>query len=161
VDVTKACHHGSHHFSETFLQALNPIATVISSGDGEGYSHPRPDALGAFGKFGRGVRPLIFSTELARSTKEFTNVFDYFDKLKKFEEAIDLADTTAKKRKIEKQMQESKDRNVAVYGMITLRTDGEKVVLAQKIEAPTKLSVKWDIHELHFNEDLGELEYVR
>ena len=78
VDVMKACHHGSHHFSETFLRTLNAVATVISSGDNESYSHPRPDALGSFGKYSRGIRPLIFSTELARSTKEFTHVFDYF-----------------------------------------------------------------------------------
>ena len=161
VDVTKACHHGSHHFSETFLQSLNPIATVISSGDGESYSHPRPDALGAFGKFSRGVRPLIFSTELARSTKEFTDVFAYFERLKEFEQRIEDAPTNSEKNAIRKEMEQAKDRNVVVYGMITLRTDGEKVILAQKIEAPTKLSEKWDIHELAFNEDLGQLEYVR
>ena len=38
VDVTKACHHGSHHFSETFLKTLNAVVTVIiSSGDNESY----------------------------------------------------------------------------------------------------------------------------
>lgn len=161
VDVTKACHHGSHHFSETFLRALNPIATVISSGDGEGYSHPRPDALGAFGKFGRGVRPLVFSTELARSTKEFTDVFAYFERLRAFEKRIEEASSNSEKGKIKKEMQEAKDRNVVVYGMITLRTDGEKVILAQKIEAPTKKNKKWDIHELAFNENLDQFEYVR
>jgi len=159
VDVTKACHHGSHHFSETFLQSLNPIATVISSGDGEAYSHPRPDALGAFGKFGRGVRPLIFSTELARSTNEFCDVFSYFERLKEFERRIESADSESQKRKIQKEMQEAKDRNVVVYGMITLRTDGEKVILAQKIEAPRKKSEKWDIHELIYNDNLEHLEY--
>jgi hypothetical protein len=161
VDVTKACHHGSHHFSETFLRSLNPIATIISSGDNEAYSHPRPDALGAIGKFGRGVRPLIFSTELARSTKEFTDVFAYFERLKAFEKRIEEASSKSQKRKIKREMQDARDRNVVVYGLITLRTDGNKVILAQKIEAPTKLSKKWDVHELAFNEDLGQLEYVR
>ena len=55
-------------------------------------------------------------------------------------------------------MQTRKDRNVAVYGMITLRTDGERVILAQKIEAPRKASEKWDIHELRYNEDTGQLD---
>ena len=161
VDVTKACHHGSHHFSETFLKTLNAVVTVVSSGDNESYSHPRPDALGAFGKFSRGIRPLIFSTELARSTKEFTNVFDYFTLLKDYEERIEKAETKKQKKKIKQEMQERKDRNVVVYGMITLRTDGEKVILAQKIEAPRKLSEKWDIHELKYNDDTNQLEYVR
>ncbi len=161
VDVTKACHHGSHHFSETFLRALNPIATVISSGDGEGYSHPRPDALGSFGRYGRGIRPLIFSTELARSTREFCDVFAYFELLKDYERRIEEAPTKKEKKALEKEMQERKDRNVAVYGMITLRTNGERTILAQKLEAPRKLSEKWDIHELRFNSNLDEFEYVR
>ena len=161
VDVTKACHHGSHHFSETFLKALNAVVTVISSGDNESYSHPRPDALGAFGKYSRGIRPLIFSTELARNTREFTPVFDYINILRSYEKRIAEASSQSEKNRLEREMQERKDRNVVVYGMITLRTDGETVILAQKIEAPRKLSQKWDIHELRYNSNTNELEYVR
>ena len=67
VDVAKACHHGSSDFSVDFMAKLNPYATVISSGDNEGFSHPRADAIGCAGKYARGVRPLVYSTELARS----------------------------------------------------------------------------------------------
>jgi beta-lactamase superfamily II metal-dependent hydrolase len=67
VDVAKACHHGSSDFSELFMQKVNPYATVISSGDNEGFSHPRADAIGCAGKYARGARPLVYSTELARS----------------------------------------------------------------------------------------------
>lgn len=67
VDVAKACHHGSSDFSEEFMGKVNPYATVISSGDNEGFSHPRADALGCAGKYARGARPLVYSTELARS----------------------------------------------------------------------------------------------
>ena len=52
-------------------------------------------------------------------------------------------------------MQEARDKNVVVYGMITLRTDGEKVVLAQKLETGDG----WDIHELHYNDDRKEFVY--
>lgn len=159
ADITKACHHGSHHFSETFLQVLNSIVTVVSSGDKESYAHPRPDALGAFGKYGRGVRPLIFSTELARSTEEFSHIYDYYTQLKNFEARIEAAATNKEKKEIEKEMHEKKDRNVAVYGMITLRTDGEKVVLAQKLEVSGGEGKKWDIHELIFNKKNGEFEF--
>jgi hypothetical protein len=69
-DVTKACHHGSADFTSLYLRSVNPIATVISSGDDEPHAHPRADSLGTIGKFARGDRPLIFSTELARSGKE-------------------------------------------------------------------------------------------
>jgi hypothetical protein len=69
------------------------------------------------------------------------------------------ATSNKEKKKLEKEIQERKDRNVAVYGMITLRTDGEKVVLAQKLEIPGGKDNKWDIHELYFNKDRGEFEY--
>jgi hypothetical protein len=47
---------------------VKPKLTVISSGDNENYGHPQPDLLWSLGKYSRGGRPLIFSTELARST---------------------------------------------------------------------------------------------
>lgn len=159
VDVAKACHHGSHHFSETFLKALNAIAVVISSGDSEAYSHPRPDALGAFGKYGRGHRPLLFSTEIARSTREFTPVFKYFARLQKYQSELAAATSHREKSRIQREIEQEKDRNVVVYGMITLRTDGEKVIIAQKIEEPSGKDRKWDLHELEFNTARDQFEY--
>ena len=66
-DVVKSCHHGSSDFKVSFLQLMNPYATVISSGDNESYAHPRADAIGASGKYSRGKLPKVFSTELSRS----------------------------------------------------------------------------------------------
>ena len=114
---------------------LNPIVTVISSGDEESFSHPRPDTLGAIGKHSRGDRPLIFSTELARSTPEFI-------------ELSKLKDSPAKRERV-----------VTVYGMINVRTDGEYVVIAQKLEKPAGKS-NWDIHRLKWNEKKKEFEYL-
>lgn len=68
VDVAKSCHHGSSDFTEEFMKLTNPYATVISSGDNEGHAHPRADAIGCAGKYSRSSRPLVYSTELARST---------------------------------------------------------------------------------------------
>ncbi|WP_421791320.1 MBL fold metallo-hydrolase [Hyphobacterium sp.] len=158
VDVAKACHHGSHHFSETFLKALNAIATVISSGDEESYGHPRPDALGAFGKCGRGHRPLIFSTEIARSTREFTPIKAYFDKLRDYEAKIAAAEDAAEKKRLTEWMEGAKDSNVARYGMVTLRTDGTTTIIATKLEVPNG-DTKWDIHQLEINADTGQVEY--
>lgn len=66
-DVAKSCHHGSSDFTEAFLKKINAYATIISSGDNEGYSHPRADAIGCAGKYSRSKRPLVYATELARS----------------------------------------------------------------------------------------------
>ena len=133
VDIAKSCHHGSADFTSEFLRVLNPIVTVISSGDEEPHVHPRPDTLGTIGKHSRGERSLIFSTELARSSKEFV--------------------------KLQKSRSTKKgERTVTVYGMINVRTDGEKVIIAQKLEQPAS-GRNWDIHKLEWNEKTGEFEY--
>ena len=96
-DIAKACHHGASDVLDSFLKAINPIATVISSGDQESHSHPRPDALGAFGKASRGHRPLIFSTELARSSNEFSYPIKSYEKLKALDLKKQAAPTQAEK----------------------------------------------------------------
>ncbi len=163
-DVAKACHHGSGDFTELYLQAVNPLATIVSSGDDESYSHPRPDTLGAIGKYGRGPRPLIFSTELARSAKE--NIKYPYLLRKQIDDLtleFDKAETEKDKKAIQKRLDEvtkTLERSIAVYGMINLRTDGEKVILAQKLEEPKSNAEKWDIHQLEPGPD-GCLRYIQ
>jgi beta-lactamase superfamily II metal-dependent hydrolase len=144
VDIAKSCHHGAADFTSEFMSALNPLATVVSSGDNEPHCHPRPDTLGTIGKHSRGIRSLIFSTELARSTKEF------LDRIKKTAATNGTAET--KKKPL------TKERLVTVYGMINLRTDGEKVIIAQKLERPAS-GRNWDIHPLEWNKTRKEFEY--
>lgn len=109
VDVAKSCHHGASEFTTDFMARINPLASVISSGDNETYSHPRADAIGCAGKYTRSIRPLVFSTELARSSNVET------DEVK--------------------------------YGMINLRCDGEKIIMAQMKEATSPGKV-WDLYEI-------------
>lgn len=136
AEIAKSCHHGSHDITNELLRSINPIATIISSGDEESHCHPRPETLGAIGKYGRGDRPLIFSTELARSSPEFIE-------LKARENPTDKV----------------KQRVVATYGMITVRTDGEKAIISQKLEKDRsefgKL-VKWHIDKIIWNDERGE-----
>jgi competence protein ComEC len=77
VDIAKACHHGASEFTPEFMDAVNPYATVFSSGDNESYSHPRADAIGCAGKYSKSKRPLVFSTELARSRSESSDKIKY------------------------------------------------------------------------------------
>ena len=162
-DIAKACHHGSGDFSELYLQTVDAAVTVLSSGDNEPYSHPRPDALGALGKYGRGLRPLIFSTELARSAKEnIKHPYLLRTRIKALVEALARAETEGKRSAIQKKLDteiNKLERSIAVYGMINLRTDGQKVVLAQKLEQPRSKAAKWDIHRLEPGPD-GRLRHV-
>jgi beta-lactamase superfamily II metal-dependent hydrolase len=152
-DIAKSCHHGSADFTDLFLRAVNPIATVISSGDDEPHAHPRSDTLGAIGKFGRGERPAIFSTELSRSAKEA--IKKPSEERQKFKDAVaklEAAKTDAAKakarEKINKLVNETIKRSVDVFGAINVRTDGSKVVIAYKIERDTRKDKQWDIYEL-------------
>ncbi len=160
-DIAKACHHGASDVLDSFLKAINPVATVISSGDQESYSHPRPDALGAFGKASRGHRPLIFSTELARSSYEFSYPIKSYEKLKALDQQKEAATTQVQKNAIQQKMDEFRDSNVAKYGMITIRTDGERVIIAQKLEEQRSAGQKWDIYDLHWNDKLEEYQYSK
>ncbi len=133
VDIAKSCHHGSADFTSEFLRALNPLATVISSGDDEPHTHPRPDTLGTVGKHSRGERSLIFSTEPARSGKEF----------------VEVAKLNPNKKK---------ERVVTVYGIINVRTDGDKVIIAQKLERKAA-GRNWDIHKLEWDREVKQFVY--
>ena len=84
-DVAKACHHGSHDISYRFLEHVAAGATVVSSGDNEGFAHPRPEVVAASAVTGhheidrqkdRLVTPLIYMTEIERSTSvgEITHI---------------------------------------------------------------------------------------
>jgi hypothetical protein len=62
--VFKAPHHGSHEYSTEFFAAVNPMISVVSSGETPDHGHPRANFLSAIGKAGRG-ESLLFSTAMA------------------------------------------------------------------------------------------------
>jgi beta-lactamase superfamily II metal-dependent hydrolase len=163
VDVVKACHHGSADFTDQFMAATGAVATIVSSGDEEGHAHPRSDTLGAIGYFGRGTRPLVFSTELARSTREFTRREDtpWFKAAKLEGKAGEEEDLTEKERLLKEARalwEQERITNVTVYGAINLRTDGNRVVLAYMLERPSD-SRRWDVYTLE-PDDEDRLTYI-
>jgi beta-lactamase superfamily II metal-dependent hydrolase len=75
-DVVKACHHGSADISYRFLEQVKAGATVVSSGDAEGFAHPRPEIVAASAVTGHVsvdrskdalITPLVYMTEIERS----------------------------------------------------------------------------------------------
>ena len=80
---------------------------------------------------------MIYSTELARSGKEFLE--------------LDKLDLSAQKKK---------ERVVTVYGMINVRTDGERVIFAQKLEQKATNGYTWDIHKLEWKDEEGDFVLV-
>jgi hypothetical protein len=148
-DVAKACHHGSDDVSYEFLSATRPAVTVISSGDNEGHDHPRPGIVAASATTGyleiaqdRIVTPLIYSTELARSSNlgkprkltikgegEPTHIEG--DQLA----SVDIAASVMKAgdlrpTRVTKRLDRTHIVAGLIYGLVNVRTDGTKIVCA-------------------------------
>lgn len=157
-DVAKACHHGSSDVSLAFLQAMEPSATIISSGDAEGHDHPKPAIVAASGATGHLtvrddeiITPLVYSTELARSytpgkliaIKSANGTALEGDALEdtrlhcKVVKAGDLNPTT-------KKLKAAGSYLIAglVYGLVNVRTDGEWIMTATMDEKSMKWSTK-------------------
>jgi beta-lactamase superfamily II metal-dependent hydrolase len=153
-EVMKSCHHGSEKVTDAFLEAVNPAAFVISSGDEEGHVHPRPDLLGRLGLFGRGGAPVILSTELQRSTREREDE-KLIDKINKNIDKLAAAPSAALGETLKEQIAELGKTNVSVYGAIYVKTDGRRLMTAFKIETGSDTK-KWFYFEYKILES-GEL----
>ena len=162
ADVAKACHHGSDDVSLEFLSRVNPSATVISSGDGEGHDHPRPGIVGASGVTGyltikddQVLTPLVYSTETARSVSmgEPTKIEvkqgggtdfeltgnDFANSVMHFDETKPGAFAAEKKHKEMKRLSVVAGQ---VYGLVNVRTDGETIVCATMNEKDGSWAIK-------------------
>lgn len=161
-DVAKACHHGSDDVSLEFLKAMCPAVTVISSGDSEGHDHPQASVVAASAITGyqqtsgdKLISPLIYSTELARSTT-----------LSKASKAtldgpagtIELAKKDLSKLNVEysvvkagslrgKRTSKTLDHLFLaadlVYGLVNVRTDGVRILCATLNEKDHSWNTRW------------------
>jgi beta-lactamase superfamily II metal-dependent hydrolase len=157
ADVMKVCHHGSADVTDAFLETVTPAAFVISSGDEEGHVHPRPDLLGKLGRFGRGSSPVLLATELQRSTREREDQ-RLVEKLALDIDTLATNPTERLKNKIVEEIRELGKVNVEEYGAIYVKTDGERLITAFKIESGSPTDT-WFYFEYVFDEK-GELVLV-
>jgi beta-lactamase superfamily II metal-dependent hydrolase len=114
-DVFKVPHHGSADFSGGFIQRVEPIVSVVSSGDESArkeFIHPRATIMGALGKYSRVPEPLIFVTELVA----FFTV-EGWSKL------------ANPKTKEEKERGDFFGFSRAAYGIVKTRTNGKRLLV--------------------------------
>ena len=164
-DVAKACHHGSDDVSYKFMSMLKAAVTVISSGDAEGHDHPRPNIVGASAATGyiqidhnkdELLTPLIYSTELARSLAlgkpEKLSVFKGTPKAAELIDA-DLDNSVVETGTINAGAIGPKKKNIQlsdksrlvtdlIYGLVNVRTDGDKILCATLNEGEYKWQIK-------------------
>lgn len=154
-DIAKACHHGSDDVSYQFPQAMEPAATIISSGDNEGHDHPRPSIIAASARTGHlqldgdDLRtPLVYSTELDRSLdlgfpEKLVARDDSGEEMTISEENLDKATLH-----IEGASADSVNLGAArvvgglIYGLVNVRTDGQKILCATLDEGDKDWRIK-------------------
>ncbi|MEZ5897884.1 MAG: MBL fold metallo-hydrolase [Hyphomicrobiaceae bacterium] len=161
-DVAKGCHHGSEDVAFSFLQAMKAAVTVISSGDAEGHDHPRPRIVAASGAAGHVtldkdelITPLVYSTELARSTSFGTPVsLSFKDGQGQDVELTGSRLSSARVEYTERLPGAIRPRKGArrlsgpsivaglIYGLVNVRTDGEMILTATLNEGKGTWTVK-------------------
>ncbi|MDM4767213.1 MBL fold metallo-hydrolase [Pelomonas sp. SE-A7] len=112
-EVFKVPHHGSADFSGAFIKAVEPVVSVVSSGDESArkeYVHPRATLMGALGRYSRVAEPLVFVTELVA-----------FFQMEGWSKLSDAA--KAKTRG------EFFGFSRAAYGIVKTRTDGQRLLV--------------------------------
>ena len=149
-DVMKSCHHGSADVTDEFLDAVNPFAFTVSSGDEESHVHPRPDLLGRLGRHGRSKAPLVLCTEILRSGREGEDA-KVLQRIRKLNDLIEDPATPATTREEHRKERAAAlavlgRRNVEVYGAITLRTDGRHLVIAFRLETEAGSGRRWQTY---------------
>ncbi|MBO9152353.1 ComEC/Rec2 family competence protein [Chitinophaga sp. GCM10012297] len=155
ADVVKSCHHASDDCSYEFLECVQASATIISSGDDENHAHPRPNIVAASGATGyrtvdkdEMITPLVFSTEISRSLK-IGDPFqvDIGDEEHTDEKNIDVhyrrmtSGGVSASNKV-KTLNRLKIVEGIVYGLVNVRTDGEKILCATLNEGKYKWEIK-------------------
>jgi beta-lactamase superfamily II metal-dependent hydrolase len=163
-DVAKSCHHGSEDVSFRFLQAMNPAATIISSGDGEGHDHPRPRITAASGATGhltiqddQILTPLVYATELARSVSlgHPMSVTVHAEQagsgdIELGAAALQRVELTYRETKPGELNPRTRKRRLSgmkvvaglIYGLVNVRTDGKTILTATMNEGDGSFALK-------------------
>lgn len=167
ADVVKSCHHGSDDCSYEFLENIKAGVTIISSGDDETHAHPRPNIIAASAQSGNTIIendemiiPLIFSTEISRSYR----LGDPYQVDGKYHKPpggpMDVSLVDEKKTKVtynriksgavsaskrNKTLEKLRVIDGIVYGLVNIRTDGNKILCATLNEGKSK----WEIKSFH------------
>ena len=120
AEILKVPHHGSADFSPRIFERIRPVVSVVSSGDentAKEYIHPRAGLVGALGKYSRSSveRPLVYVTEMVAFFRRLSAAYEVLKK---------ASADGSKQREIRNPYEK------VAFGIVHVRTDGERVVVA-------------------------------
>ncbi|RUA18767.1 MAG: hypothetical protein DSY83_01540 [Flavobacteriia bacterium] len=140
--VFKAPHHGSHEFDPDLFKAVNPMVTVVSSGEVPDHGHPRAKFLGAIGRAVRGEEPLLFSTALSALFVDdedaehvaASNIIEPTT-LGDLDFSLSASNTVARRR-----------FKKILPGIINVRTDGEYIYAYRRVQ----MGYQWESYKMRY-----------
>jgi beta-lactamase superfamily II metal-dependent hydrolase len=120
AEVLKVPHHGSADFNPSMLEAVRAVVSVVSSGDeseAKEYIHPRAGLVGALGKYSRPTveKPLVYVTEMVAFFQRIG-----IATIQKTKNGVATGDPISTSNAYIKKQ----------YGIVHIRTDGERVLVA-------------------------------
>jgi beta-lactamase superfamily II metal-dependent hydrolase len=121
ADVLKVPHHGSDDVSRQFIEAVEPLVSVISAGDEDArrdYLHPRANLLAMLGQSRRGAEPVVFVTNLAAFDRWAGEAFYAVKDGDDWKPDVSRGTFYARER--------------TAYGIIHVRTDGKRLFVARR-----------------------------
>jgi beta-lactamase superfamily II metal-dependent hydrolase len=120
-DVLKVPHHGSDDVSRRFIDKVAPLVAVISAGDEDArrdYLHPRANLLAMLGQVRRGAEPVVFVTNLSAFDRWAGEAFYAIKEGDGWKPDVERGTFYARER--------------TAYGIIHIRTDGERLLVARR-----------------------------
>ena len=131
AEVMKAPHHGSDDYVEEFFDHIQPVVSIISSGDENPFYehiHPRACMVGTLGKYSRAgvTRPLIFVTEMSAFFEKIG--FAFVTKARRVK-GVYKPDTKT-------EYFETQTYKKTCFGIVHIRTNGERVFVATHSAKP-------------------------
>lgn len=127
TDVLKVPHHGSDDVHRPFIDAVAPLVSIISAGDEDArrdYLHPRASLLAMLGQASRGAEPVVFITNLAAFDRWAGEAF------------YAVKDKGDWKPDVSRGVFYARERTA--YGIIHVRTDGERLLVVRRGARPDR-----------------------
>jgi hypothetical protein len=124
------------------FQAVNPMVTVVSSGEVPDHGHPRAKFLGAIGRAVRGKEPLLFSTALSALFVDAGDqvhmaaaTIDEPTTLGDLDFSVSASNTVARRR-----------FKKLLPGIINVRTDGEYIYSYRRVQ----MGYQWESYKMKY-----------
>ncbi|MCX2742763.1 hypothetical protein OO013_02735 [Mangrovivirga sp. M17] len=167
ADVVSAGPLNKKLFDKSLIEAADSRVIIFSTGGDESNFNSVDDITESLGEKIKDLNIPVVTTDLAHAKAEFNKekkkyIFDRLEKIKQVDDEIENEENKDKLKTLEAikiKARKEIDSMITKYGMINLRTDGERLVIARELDEPEK-DTKWKIYSLEYSDSSKRFEIV-